>query len=62
MGSRSKQGPESARLPVGSFVTCDECKVKRQGTFDELVEFLEKHRREHSAHEVKIWIPVERWG
>jgi hypothetical protein len=43
-------------------VTCERCAIERRGSFDDLVEFLETHRREHSDHEVKVWIPVERWN
>lgn len=57
MGSRSKQGP---RTFEGVFVTCEECKVKVEGTERTLREFIEAHQVEEPSHEIRVWIPVER--
>lgn len=65
MGSRSKQGTRETGNLVGCFVTCDRCKFdggRVRGSFDELVTFIEAHRSEHPDHELKVWIPVQRWN
>jgi hypothetical protein len=62
MGSRSKQGPQAVKLPTGCFVTCERCGLEQRGTFDDLVEFLDRHRLEHPDHELKVWIPAERFN